>query len=36
MNAFPTACAAVFSKDANGGWVLDAMLEPKGHGGGVL
>jgi len=36
MNSFPTACAAVFSKDANGGWVLDAMLEPKGHGGGIL
>jgi phosphohistidine phosphatase len=36
MNAFPTACAAVFGKDADGGWVLEAMLEPKGHGGGVL
>jgi phosphohistidine phosphatase len=36
MNAFPTACAAVFSRDSAGAWVLDRLLEPKGHGGGAL
>jgi phosphohistidine phosphatase len=36
MESFPTAAAAVFAKDSHGGWVLERMLEPKRHGGGVL
>jgi len=36
MNAFPTTAAAVFRKDADGGWTLEDMLVPGEHGGGVL
>ena len=36
MNSFPTCAAAVFARDADGGWMLETMLVPRDNGGGVL
>ena len=33
--AFPTAAAAIFARTPEGSWVLEQMLTPREHGGGV-